>query len=284
MGWPWGTGQVQLRSWTWTWTWSCGLGVLLDEVAKRARRSKPKAKRVSLTTMPMQSKVMQQHTNEKKDAMQRNESAAATILTKNEARSKRYYARIEAGARELRRAEKEKAHAERAVVDAGGGRTAQALEAASVIGSDSCAIVSAGGRVCAAGVEVGHVTLAASVDVRGEVMEGAMVACAAGLVGEADAGAEETSAVVCGQKLRYQQLKDKLGTMRPTSTIAGLMPPGTKGLKSKVPKRIDFGAEGAEGDAAHEVMMNEFSVAGFGADHAQDRTLDAVSMHGAWTW
>ena len=58
-------------------------GVLLDEVAKRARRSKPKAKRVSLTTMPMQSKVMQQHMNEKKDAMQRNESAAATMKLKS---------------------------------------------------------------------------------------------------------------------------------------------------------------------------------------------------------
>lgn len=242
-----------------------------------------KRKRVSLTTMPMQSKTQQQLMHEKKDAMHRKESEAAKILSQNEARSKRFYERIEAGARELRRAEKDKARAERAVVDAGGGRAAEALEAASVIGSDSCAIVSAGGRVCAAGVEVGHVTLAASVDVRGEVMEGAMVACAAGLAGEADAGAEETSAVVCGQKLRYQQLKDKLGTMRPTNTIAGLMPPGAKGLKSKVPKRIDFGAEGAEGDAAHEVMMNEFSIAGFGADHAQDRTLDAVSMHGAWT-
>mgnify|MGYP001971587441 CR=1 FL=1 len=141
MGWPWGTGQVQLRSWTWTWTWSCGLGVLLDEVAKRAPALKSrKRKRVSLTTMPMQSKAQQQHMNEKKDAMQRNESAAATILTKNEARSKRYYARIEAGARELRRAEKEK-EAAREVVDAGGGRAAEALEAARVVGSDSCAIV-----------------------------------------------------------------------------------------------------------------------------------------------
>ena len=84
------------------------------------------------------------------------------MLSLNEARSKRYYERIEAGARELRRAKKEKAQAAREVVDAGGGRAAEALEAARVVGSDSCAIVSAGGRVCAAGVEVGCVTTATS--------------------------------------------------------------------------------------------------------------------------
>ena len=241
-----------------------------------------KRKRVSLTTMPMQSKAQQQHMNEKKDAMQRNESAAATILTKNEARSKRYYARIEAGARELRRAEKEK-EAAREVVDAGGGRAAEALEAARVVGSDSCAIVSAGGRVCAAGVEVGCVPPAASVVVRGEVYDGALVACAAGEAGEVGAGAKETPTTICGQKERCQELSDKKGTMRPTNVIGGLMPPGAVGMKTKVPKRIDFGAEGAEGDAAHEAKMNEFSIVGFGSEHAEDRTIDAVSMHVAFS-
>ena len=242
-----------------------------------------KRKRVSLTTMPMQSKTKQQLMDEKTNPMHRKESEAAKILSQNEARSKRFYERIEAGARELRRAEKDKARAERAVVDAGGVGAAEALEAARVVDSDSCAIVSAGGRVCAAGVEVGHVTLAASVVVRGEVYDGALVACAAGEAGEVGAGAKETPTTICGQKERCQELSDKKGTMRPTNVIGGLMPPGAVGMKTKVPKRIDFGAEGAEGDAAHEAKMDEFSIVGFGSEHAEDRTIDAVSMHVAFS-
>jgi hypothetical protein len=173
--------------------------------------------------------------------------------------------------------------AEREVVDAGGGRAAEALEAASLIGSDSCAIVSAGGRVCAAGVGVGHVTLAASVDVRGEVMDGAMVACAAAESGESGADATETPALVSGAQERCQQLKDKQGTMRPTRMITSLMPPGSLGLQSKLPRRKDFGTEGAEGDAAHEMAMKEFKLNDFGSSHVQDRTLDSVRKHAAFT-
>ena len=39
------------------------------------------------------------------------------------------------------------------------------------------------------------------------------------------------------------------------------------GLKTKVPKRKEFGAVGAEGDAAHMAAMKEFSVKEFGSTH-----------------
>ena len=54
-----------------------------------------KRKRVSLTTMPMQSKAKQQLMEEKTNPMHRKESEAAKMLSLNEARSKRYYERIE---------------------------------------------------------------------------------------------------------------------------------------------------------------------------------------------
>ena len=46
-----------------------------------------KRKRVSLTTMPMQSKAKQQLMDEKTNPMHRNESEAAKMLSLNEARS-----------------------------------------------------------------------------------------------------------------------------------------------------------------------------------------------------
>ena len=74
-------------------------GSLLDGGGSEHGAQSRKRKRVSLTTMPMQSKVMQQLMDENSKPVQPKESEAAKILSQNEARSKRYYERIEAGAR-----------------------------------------------------------------------------------------------------------------------------------------------------------------------------------------
>ena len=53
--------------------------------------------------MPMQSKTKQQLMDEKTNPMHRKESEAAKMLSLNEARSKRYYERIEAQRRGVAR-------------------------------------------------------------------------------------------------------------------------------------------------------------------------------------
>ena len=53
-----------------------------------------------------------------------------------------------------------------------------------------------------------------------------------------------------------------------------------------MPKREDFGAEGAEGDSAHAAAMKQFSISEFGSSHVQDRTIDdrmcEVGLFGFW--
>ena len=69
--------------------------------------------------------------------------------------------------------------------------------------------------------------------------------------------------VVQGAAQRRDQLASKMfsnGGFRETAQITGLMPQGSGGLKTKVPKRKDFGVKGAEGDAAHTAAMKQFSV------------------------
>ena len=63
-------------------------------------------------------------------------------------------------------------------------------------------------------------------------------------------------AVVQGAAQRRDQLVAKMfsqGGFRETAKISGILPHGGAGLKTKVPKRKEFGEEGSEGDAAHEV-------------------------------
>lgn len=78
--------------------------------------------------------------------------------------------------------------------------------------------------------------------------------------------------MVQGAAQRGAQLESKKfgsGGFRGSSKINKLLPRGGAGLKMKVPKRKDFGAEGDEGDAAHAAAMKEFSVKEFGSSHVQ---------------
>ena len=72
---------------------------------------------------------------------------------------------------------------------------------------------------------------------------------------------------------RQQQLESKK-LFRPASRIDELMPKGSAGMKSKVPKRREYGEEGDAGDAAHAAAMKEFAVRDFGSSHVQSRTID----------
>jgi len=110
------------------------------------------------------------------------------------------------------------------------------------------------------------------------------------LTGElASAQAEVTGAVVQGATQRAEQLSAKKfanGGFRESKKISRLQPRGSAGLKSKVPKRKDFGAEGDDGDAAHAAAMKDFSIAEFGSSHVQARTIDErmshVALFGYW--
>ena len=60
--------------------------------------------------------------------------------------------------------------------------------------------------------------------------------------------------VVIGAKQRAEQLDGKKfvnGGFRESHKVTRLQPRGGAGLKAKVPRRIDFGDEGDEGDALH---------------------------------
>jgi hypothetical protein len=50
------------------------------------------------------------------------------------------------------------------------------------------------------------------------------------------------------------------GGFRSSSVVGKMLPRGGAGLKNKVPKRKDYGAEGADGDEAHAAAMKEFSI------------------------
>ena len=69
---------------------------------------------------------------------------------------------------------------------------------------------------------------------------------------------EQDGVVVHGAVHRAEQLESKMfahGGFRNSQKIIGLQPRGGAGLKTKVPKRKDFGAAGDEGDAAHSTAM-----------------------------
>ena len=75
--------------------------------------------------------------------------------------------------------------------------------------------------------------------------------------------AVEAADVVQGAAQRRDQLVSKMfvhGGCRPTEKMTGLLPHGGGGLKTKVPKRREYGAEGDDGDAAHAAAMKQFSV------------------------
>ena len=57
--------------------------------------------------------------------------------------------------------------------------------------------------------------------------------------------------------------------IRRASKIRDLLPPGSAGLDTKVPRRKDFGEEGEAGDALHAAAMEEFSIRRFGSSFAR---------------
>lgn len=91
--------------------------------------------------------------------------------------------------------------------------------------------------------------------------------------------------VVQGAVQRCKQLEDKKA-FRDSAAISGLQTAGSSKLKSKVPKRVEYGEAGDAGDAAHAAAMEEFSVKEFGSSHVQDRTLQKrkknVGLFGDW--
>jgi len=103
--------------------------------------------------------------------------------------------------------------------------------------------------------------------------------------GDTSADSSTIGTIVAGAKQRRDLLESKK-LFRPAAKINGIMPRGSDGLKLKVPKRKDFGEQGAAGDAAHEAAMKEFSVNEFGRSHLQDTTLDnamsRVGIFGHW--
>ena len=91
--------------------------------------------------------------------------------------------------------------------------------------------------------------------------------------------------VVQGAAQRRNQLVSKKAFRR-ASKIRDLLPPGSAGLDTKVPRRKDFGEEGEAGDALHAAAMEEFSIRRFGSSHVQQRTIDKrmrdVGLFGFW--
>ena len=117
--------------------------------------------------------------------------------------------------------------------------------------------------------------------------------------GEVDAGGgaltvappvqAEPGTVVSGAVQRSEQVSQKLfpsGGFRESAKIKKLLPRGSAGLKAKVPKRKDYGAEGEEGDLAHAQAMKELGIMEFCASHVQEATIDQrmniVGLFGHW--
>ena len=99
----------------------------------------------------------------------------------------------------------------------------------------------------------------------------------------------QDGAVVSGAARRSEQISSKLfknGGCRDSSKIVPLLPRGGAGLKSKVPKRKDFGVEGEAGDLAHASAMKEFGILEFGASHVKGETIatrmNYVGLFGYW--
>ena len=99
----------------------------------------------------------------------------------------------------------------------------------------------------------------------------------------------EGGAVVSGAVQRSEQISSKLfenGGFRDSAKIVPLMPRGGAGLKSKVPKRKDFGEEGEDGDKAHSAAMKEFGIKEFGSSHVKGETIatrmNYMGLFGHW--
>ena len=69
--------------------------------------------------------------------------------------------------------------------------------------------------------------------------------------------------IVQGSKVRRDELMSKTfnnGGCREYAAITSLLPSGSGGMHHAIPRRKDFGAEGAEMDEAHAAAMLQFSV------------------------
>ena len=109
-------------------------------------------------------------------------------------------------------------------------------------------------------------------------------------------GAEEVDKAAPGispKRLSPSSYLDRLssklfanGGFRDSAKIVPLLPSGGAGLKAKVPKRKDYGAEGEAGDAAHASAMKEFGIKEFGASHVKGETMNTrmkyVGLFGHW--
>ena len=90
--------------------------------------------------------------------------------------------------------------------------------------------------------------------------------------------------MVSGAKAMRDRLEGKK-LLHGSAKIRSLMPRGAFGLQLKVPKRKEFGEEGAEGDAAHEAAMERFSIKEFGSTHVKESTiLVRMQRVGAFGW
>jgi len=67
---------------------------------------------------------------------------------------------------------------------------------------------------------------------------------------------------------QLQQLKDKM-LVRRSTIIKGLMPKGAGALAGELPRRLEYGPEGLDGDAQHEQAMERVLLK-FGDSHVED--------------
>ena len=68
---------------------------------------------------------------------------------------------------------------------------------------------------------------------------------------------------------QLQQLKDAM-LLRRSAIIKGLMPKGSGALAGELPRRLNYGPEGSDGDAQHEQAMGRVLLK-FGDSHVEDR-------------
>ena len=68
---------------------------------------------------------------------------------------------------------------------------------------------------------------------------------------------------------QLQQLKDKM-LLRRSAIIKGLLPKGSGALPDELPRRLDYGPEGSDGDAQHEQAMERVLLK-FGDSHVEYR-------------
>ena len=67
---------------------------------------------------------------------------------------------------------------------------------------------------------------------------------------------------------QLQQLKDKM-LLRRSAIIKGLLPKGSGALAGELPRRMDYGPEGSDGDVQHEQAMGRVLLK-FGDSHVED--------------